>query len=110
MPSLASVDACGRVIYSNTFSMGLGSALRLAYMVLPPQLARRYAGELGFYSSTVGTIDQLALARILADGSYERHVARVRGDLVGDEALMDLLAVRTAPIPSSAGAENPIAS
>ena len=78
VPSLASVDACGRVIYSNTFSMGLGSALRLAYMVLPPQLARRYAGELGFYSSTVGTIDQLALARILADGSYERHVARVR--------------------------------
>ena len=78
VPSLASVDACGRVIYSNTFSMGLGSALRLAYMVLPPQLAQRYVGELGFYSSTVGTIDQLALARILADGSYERHVARVR--------------------------------
>ena len=78
VPALASVDAVGRVIYTNTFSKSLGSALRLAYMVLPDRLMERYASELGFYSSTVSTVDQVALARILEDGSYERHVARVR--------------------------------
>lgn len=78
VPALASVDAMGRVIYTNTFSKSLGSALRLAYMVLPDTLMERYGSELGFYSSTVSTVDQVTLARILEDGSYERHVARVR--------------------------------
>ena len=78
VPALAGIDACDRVIYTNTFSMGLGSALRLAYMVLPGRLVSRYDERLGFYSSTVSTVEQLALARILRDGSYERHVARVR--------------------------------
>ena len=78
VPALASVDAMGRVIYTNTFSKSLGSALRLAYMVLPDSLMERYGSELGFYSSTVSTVDQVTLARILEDGSYERHVARVR--------------------------------
>lgn len=78
VPSLASVDAAGRVIYTNTFSKSLGAALRLAYMVLPEDLMERYSRELGFYSSTVSSVQQVALARILEDGSYERHVARVR--------------------------------
>ena len=78
VPALASVDAMGRVIYTNTFSKSLGSALRLAYMVLPDSLMERYTSELGFYSSTVSTVDQVTLARILEDGSCERHVARVR--------------------------------
>ncbi|WP_293815560.1 PLP-dependent aminotransferase family protein [uncultured Parolsenella sp.] len=78
VPALASVDAMGRVIYTNTFSKSLGSALRLAFMVLPDRLMERYGSELGFYSSTVSTVDQVTLARILEDGSYERHVARVR--------------------------------
>ena len=47
-------------------------------MVLPDSLMERYGSELGFYSSTVSTVDQVTLARILEDGSYERHVARVR--------------------------------
>ncbi len=78
VPALASIDAAGRVIYTNTFSKSLGSALRLAYMVLPEELVERFGGELGFYSSTVSSAQQVALARILEDGSYERHVARLR--------------------------------
>lgn len=78
VPALASIDAAGRVLYMNTFSMSLGSALRLAYLVLPADLMDRYERELGFYSSTVGSVEQVALASLLEDGSYERHVARVR--------------------------------
>lgn len=78
VPALASVDAAGRVIYTNTFSKSLGAGLRLAYMVLPDELVVRYASELGFYSSTVSSVQQVALARLLESGDYERHVARMR--------------------------------
>lgn len=78
VPPLAAIDAEGRVVYTNTFSKGLGSGIRLAYMVLPEELADRFAGELGFYSSTVSSVQQMTLARLLESGDYERHVNRMR--------------------------------
>lgn len=78
VPPFAGMDAAGRVIYTNTFSKSLGSGLRLAYMVLPPALVEKFRGELGFYSSTVSTVQQVALARLLESGDYERYVSRVR--------------------------------
>ena len=78
IPALASIDAAASVIYTNTFSKSLSSALRLAYMVLPDELMARFNRELGFYASSVSSIDQVALARLLESGEYERHVNRVR--------------------------------
>lgn len=78
VPSLASIDSCERVIYTNTFTKSLGSAFRIGYMVLPPHLAQRFSSELGFYSCTVSAVDQLALARFIESGTYERHVNRMR--------------------------------
>ena len=78
VPPFAGMDAAGRVIYTNTFSKSLGSALRLAYMVLPAELVERFADKLGFYSSTVSSVQQVALARLLESGDYERYVNRMR--------------------------------
>ncbi len=78
IPSLQSIDASERVIYANTFTKSLGPAFRIGYMVLPEALAQRFHQNLGFYSSTVSAIDQLALARFIDDGNYERHVNRMR--------------------------------
>ena len=78
IPTLQGIDASERVIYTNTFSKSLGSAFRIAYMVLPDHLARRYRGEMTFYSCTVPAIDQLALARFMQRGEFERHVNRLR--------------------------------
>ncbi len=75
---LQRLDAQGQVIYTNTFTKSLGDAFRIGYMVLPPSLARRYERELGFYSCTVSAVDQLALARFIESGAYERHVSRMR--------------------------------
>lgn len=77
IPALASIDAAQSVIYTNTFSKSLSSALRLAYMVLPDELMERFRRELGFYASSVSSVDQVALARLLESGDYERHVNRV---------------------------------
>lgn len=78
IPALASIDAVQSVIYTNTFSKSLSSALRLAYMVLPDELMERFRRELGFYASSVSSVDQVALARLLESGDYERHMNRVR--------------------------------
>lgn len=78
IPSLQSIDATGKVIYANTFTKSLGPAFRIGYLVLPPTLADRFRRELGFYSCTVSAIDQLALARFIESGDYERHVNRLR--------------------------------
>ena len=78
IPALASIDAAQSVIYTNTFSKSLSSALRLAYMVLPDELMERFKRNFGFYASSVSSVDQVALARLLESGDYERHVNRVR--------------------------------
>lgn len=78
IPSLESIDAAGRVVYANTFAKSLGPAFRVGYMVLPEALAMRFRDEFGFYSNTVSAVDQLALARFIENGSYERHVNRMR--------------------------------
>ena len=69
IPPLAAIDAPGCVIYTNTFSKSLSSALRLAYMVLPDRLMERYRQELGFYASTVSSIDQIVLRISWRQGS-----------------------------------------
>ena len=75
---LASVDVAGRVIYLNSFTKSLGAAFRIAYMVLPESLIEPFARNLGFYSNTVSPLEQLALARFIEQGHYERHVNRLR--------------------------------
>ncbi len=75
---LASVDMAGRVIYLNSFTKSLGAAFRIAYMALPEDLAAQFELKLGFYSNTVSPLEQLALARFIEQGHYERHVNRLR--------------------------------
>ncbi len=66
------------VIYMNTFSQTISPSLRVAYMVLPEHLIPVFQRKLGFYSCTVPTFEQYVLARLLADGDFERHINRVR--------------------------------
>lgn len=78
VPALAGIDATGTVIYIGTFSKSLGPVVRAAYAVLPAAVARRYGELSSAAAGTLGVFDQLALARMLEDGSYESHVARYR--------------------------------
>lgn len=78
IPSLFGIDAAERVLYLNSFAKSLGAAFRMAYLVLPPQLAQHFRKQLGFYANTVSPLDQLALARFIKQGHYDRHVNRLR--------------------------------
>lgn len=77
IPPLATRDQ-SHTIYLNTFTKSLGAAFRIGYMVLPPALAERFRTQLGFYSCTVGGLDQATLRRFMETGAYERHCNRLR--------------------------------
>lgn len=71
-------DKNGKVIYVNTFSGTLSPSLRVGYMLLPDALAERFYEKLGFYSCSVPVLEQYLIAKLLNDGSFERHLNRVR--------------------------------
>jgi len=76
LPALQGLDAAGRVAYIGTFSRSLAPSMRLAYMVLPPQLLESYR-ESGVKSGeTVSRFEQQTLARFIAEGYYARHLRR----------------------------------
>lgn len=78
LPTMASLDRQGRVIYMNTFSKTLAPSIRISYMVLPEGLLDRFRQTLGFYSCTVPSFEQYALARFLTEGHFEKHINRMR--------------------------------
>ena len=78
IPTLQSIDTADRVIYINTFSKTLASAIRISYMVLPLSLVDAFRRKLGFYSCTVSVFDQLALAAFIREGLFEKHINRMR--------------------------------
>ena len=75
MPLFAD-DASDKVIYLNAFSKTMVPSLRISYMVLPPKLLARYVDTMSFYSCTVSSFEQYALARFIDEGHLERHINR----------------------------------
>jgi len=76
--TLFSLSADGRVIYLNTFSRTIAPSMRVGYLVLPETLLDRFEEKLGFYSCTVPVFEQYVLASLISDGSFERHINRIR--------------------------------
>lgn len=67
-----------RIAYAGSTSKSLAPALRLGWLVAPPQrradlVAAKHASDLGS-----PTLPQLVLARLLESGDYDRHVRTVR--------------------------------
>lgn len=81
--SLFKMDTRHCVIYINTFSKSLSPAMRMGYMILPPQLLDKYNEVLGAFSCTVPVLDQYVLAEFLSSGNFERHLSRMRRKLKG---------------------------
>ena len=77
MPLFAD-DASDKVIYLNAFSKTMVPSLRISYMVLPPKLLACYVDTMSFYTCTVSSFEQYALARFIDEGHLERHINRTR--------------------------------
>ena len=76
--TLYSMDEGEHILYINTFSRSLAASMRLGYMIVPERYMPLYDEKLGQFSCTVPLLEQYALAEFLDDGSFERHVSRMR--------------------------------
>jgi GntR family transcriptional regulator/MocR family aminotransferase len=81
-PCLQGIDDRGGVIHVGSFETLLHSGVRTAYAVLPADLVGRFVDELGAVDPGASPVQQRALGRFLADGLLDRHLARVRRELL----------------------------
>ena len=80
LPSLQGMGGRnGPVVYLSTFSKSLAPSIRIACMVLPPELLARYREAYGTYANTVSRFEQQTLCRFLTGGHFTRNLARMRG-------------------------------
>lgn len=68
-----------RVAYVGTVSKTLAPALRLGWVVAPPELAAEAGRTKRLLDFCSPVLEQLALKRLIDTGGYDRHVRRVRG-------------------------------
>lgn len=78
VPAIQSMDRSGRVIYVGTFAKLLFPALRIGFMVLPPELAGRIVNALSTTGQFAPLLLQAALADFITEGHMSRHLKRMR--------------------------------
>lgn len=78
IPALKSLDAVDRVIYLSNFSKSLSPTLRVSFMVLPRPLMERYRRLRPVMNCPIPNLVQLALARYMREGHFERRLNRRR--------------------------------
>ena len=76
IPALQGLDHGGRVIYLGTFSRSIAPAIRVAYLILPPELLARYRQVFPKSACTVSRFEQETLRQFLVQGLYSRHLRR----------------------------------
>ncbi|MEG1326979.1 MAG: PLP-dependent aminotransferase family protein, partial [Janthinobacterium sp.] len=72
------LDMQQRTIYLGTFAKSLYPGLRIGYMVLPPALVKPMTYARSILDGHTPQLDQLTLARFIADGHFAAHVRAMR--------------------------------
>ena len=73
IPSLQSLDTRNRVIYMGTFSKVLSPALRMSYIILPPQLLDRWREKFARHYCPVPWLSQKVLYLFIKEGHWDRY-------------------------------------
>lgn len=78
LPALHSEDTAGCVLYIGSFSKVLFPALRLGYLIVPPELVDVTMGVRYGHDIHPPMLEQRVLTDFLEGGHFERHVRRLR--------------------------------
>src|SRR5712675_1790061 len=77
-PALASLDHGGRVLHIGSFSKTISPALRLGFMVVPPDLGGRFGKLAACLAPAPAAPVQCAVAAFLREGHYLRHLRHMK--------------------------------
>ena len=106
--ALQGLDACGRVLYTGTFSKVMFPALRLGYLVVPEPLIEAFTAARHFADYHSPYLEQMVMADFIVEGHFERHIRRMRAiyqerqEVLVESAAREL-AGRIAVAPADAG-------
>ncbi len=78
LPALKSLDRGQRVLYAGSFSKLLFPALRLGYLVVPPDLAAAFVRAATLLTAGQPPLEQRVVAAFIASGQFARHIKRMR--------------------------------
>lgn len=78
LAALRSLDSGGHVIYSNTFNKVLFPSLRLAFLVVPPQLVDAVTAAKSVLERFPAVLDQAVLCDFIVEGHLGQHMRRMR--------------------------------
>jgi len=76
--SLQGMDRHDRVIYIGSFSKVMFPALRLGYIVIPPDLVERFAAMRQSMDLSPSHIPQAVMHEFIREGHFARHIRRMR--------------------------------
>jgi GntR family transcriptional regulator/MocR family aminotransferase len=76
--TLYAMEPKEHVIYINSFTRTIGHGLRISYMILPEEKKEVMKERIGFRSCPVSVFDQLTVAELLENGSFERNLNRIK--------------------------------
>ena len=78
LAALQGLDQAGRVVYVGTFNKLMFPALRLAYLIAPPDLAERFIAARVLVDGHTSTLPQAALADFIREGHLGTHLRHMR--------------------------------
>ena len=78
LPAMQGLDKESRVIYIGTFSKVLFPALRVGYVVAPPDLTSAFIAARGVLSRFTPSLEQAVIADFILEGHFARHIRRMR--------------------------------
>jgi len=78
VPALQGLDGGEQVLFAGSFSKVLFPALRLGYLVLPPDLVDRFAALKSVTSRHTSLLEQAVLCDFIVAGHFARHLRRMR--------------------------------
>jgi GntR family transcriptional regulator/MocR family aminotransferase len=78
IPALQGLDAHGLVLFAGSFSKVLFPSLRLGYLVVPTDLAERFAAAVSISTRHAPLVEQAVLCDFIVEGHFGRHLRRMR--------------------------------
>ena len=78
LAALQGIDANQRVMYLGSFSKSMFSGLRMAYLVVPKDLASAFRAARDVVGGPPPVLEQAVVERFLTEGHLQRHLRRMR--------------------------------